>query len=97
MDFADRLRLRNGITSQLRIGVRITQPLPFRRRLANQLARLAVAEARKSHDGALLAKAQGQIATIAELVQATERRLRPSGEQSAPALAKSDGQDGRER
>jgi hypothetical protein len=44
--------------------------------VANQLGRLALAEAKKSLDRELLAHAQGQIAEVAELVKARERLSR---------------------
>ncbi len=44
--------------------------------VANQLGRLALAEAKKSLDRELLAQAQGQIADVAELVKARERTSR---------------------
>ena len=42
--------------------------------VANQLGKLALTEASKALDKELLAQAQGQIAEVAELVKARERR-----------------------
>ena len=42
--------------------------------VANQLGKLALAEAKKTLDKEILAQARGQIAEVAELVQARERR-----------------------
>ena len=44
--------------------------------VANQLDKLALAEAKRALDRELLAQAQGQIALVAELVKARERRLK---------------------
>jgi hypothetical protein len=44
--------------------------------VANQLDRLALAEAKKALDRELLAQAQGQITEVAELVKAKERPAR---------------------
>jgi len=41
--------------------------------VANQLDKLAIAEAKRASDGELLAQAQGRIAEVAELVKARER------------------------